>query len=173
MKLGIVVGSIRKGSYNRRLGEKVQSFLPDDIEVEFLEIKDLPFYDEAYDEGETPEIYQAFRNKLKACDAFLFITPEYNRSFSGVLKNALEVGSRPYGLSKWKGKRAGVIGSSVGPYGAIVGVTELRRVVSHMMMDTIEQPELCVPFVDKALETGSSDEFIKIFTDAFVAHLKK
>ena len=103
-KIGIIVGSLRKGSFTRSIANELKAQLPEGYEGEFLEIAQLPLFDQDYEAaGATPESYVDFRKQVESCDAFIFATPEYNRSFPAAIKNALDVASRPYGSSKWNG----------------------------------------------------------------------
>ena len=109
IKVGVLVGSLRKESYTKKLAENLLEYFPEDYETEFIEIGNLPFYNEDLDAGDPPEEYVKFREKMHDKDAFLFVTPEYNRSVPAVLKNALDVGSRPYGISVWAGKTGAIV----------------------------------------------------------------
>jgi len=115
-KVGIIAGSIRKDSVSKKIGEKVGEMFPQGFEARMIEIGNLPHYNEDIDvEGSTPAEYTSFRNTLREMDAILFVTPEYNRSIPGVLKNAIDVGSRPYGASSWDGKPAAIISHDLIP----------------------------------------------------------
>src|SRR5690554_1740965 len=104
IKVAVLVGSLRKESFSRKLANNLVELFPEDYKLEFVEIGNLPFYNEDYDaENNAPAEYNTFRSKMKEMDAVLFVTPEYNRSMSAVLKNALDVGSRPYGDSVYDG----------------------------------------------------------------------
>src|SRR5699024_8788023 len=114
-KIGIFVGSLRKDSFSKKVAKHVDELIPEKYETSFIEIGNLPFFDQDFEgELETPEEYKTFRNTIKDLDAVLFVTPEYNRSIPAVLKNALDVGSRPYGESVWDGKPAAIISASPG-----------------------------------------------------------
>ena len=104
-KIGVLVGSLRKGSYSRAVAKALMSTLEDGYEAEIIELGDLPIYNQDFEiENKVPESYTTFRNKLDEMDGFVFVTPEYNRSVPALMKNAIDVGSRPYGESKWDGK---------------------------------------------------------------------
>ena len=111
LRIAVVVGSIRKDSYNRRFAEALARLAPAGVEFNFLRIDDLPHYNQDDDNDNAPEV-KRFKAEVEAADGVLFVTPEYNRSFSGVLKNAIDQASRPYGQSKWKGKPAAIVSVS-------------------------------------------------------------
>lgn len=136
----VLVGSLRKESLNRRFAEALIRFAPADLSFRFLNIN-LPLFNQ--DEENTPtEAVARFRESVKAADGVVFVTPEYNRSISGVLKNAIDTGSRPYGQSVWAGKPAAVMGVSVGPFGTSMAQQHLRNVLAHLDMPTLGQPEM-------------------------------
>lgn len=139
-KLGIVVGSLRKESYSKKIAKNVAELLPHNCTAELIEIGGLPLYSEEYDDN-PPAEYRTFRTQVKGCDAILFVTPEYNRSIPGVLKNALDVGSRPYGQSVWAGKPAAIISQSVGNLGGFGSNHHLRQVLTFLDMPALQQPE--------------------------------
>lgn len=172
-KIGVLVGSLRKGSFNRMTAEQVVELLPEGYEAEFLEIGQLPFYNEDIDAGDSPAEYVEFREKLEKYDAFLFATPEYNRSTPAVLKNALDVGSRPYGASKWDGKPAGVISVSPGAIGGFGANHHLRQSLVFLNMPVVQQPEVYLSNVmalidDEGKLLSATIEFLQMFVDAFV-----
>ena len=112
-KIGIVVGSLRKESINRQLAQAVAKLLPADFSAEFIEIGDLPLYNQDLD-GNQPAVVGAFKQHIEQQHGIIFVTPEYNRSIPGVLKNAIDHGSRPYGQNSWNGKAVGIMGTSTG-----------------------------------------------------------
>jgi chromate reductase, NAD(P)H dehydrogenase (quinone) len=125
-KIAVLVGSLRAGSLNRKIAELLVRLRPNDLSLEIVGIADLPFYNEDIEEN-APREWQEFRERIKAADAVLFVTPEYNRSVPGVLKNAIDVGSRPYGASVWNGKPGGVITASPGAIGGFGAITTSAR----------------------------------------------
>ncbi len=136
----VLVGSLRKESLNRRFAEALARLAPADLSFRFLDIN-LPLFNQ--DEENTPtDAVARFRESVKAADGVVFVTPEYNRSISGVLKNAIDTGSRPYGRSVWAGKPAAVMGVSVGPFGTSMAQQHLRNVLAHLDMPTLGQPEM-------------------------------
>lgn len=141
-KIGFIVGSLREGSYNKLVAKKFAELLPEGFEATFIEIGQLPFYNEDLEtEGNVPEAWTAFRNELKAVDGVYFFTPEYNRSVPAVLKNALDVGSRPYGQSAWGGKPALVVSVSPGAVAGFGANHHLRQSLVFLDMPTLQQPE--------------------------------
>lgn len=172
-KVGIVIGSLREASYSRRLAKEFMKLFPEDYEAEIVEIRDLPLYNEDWDQGEPPQEVVEFRKKLKECDAFVFVTPEYNRSIPGVLKNAVDVGSRPPGQSKWLQKPAAVISNSPGVYGGFGANHHLRQALVFSDMPLVQQPEVYLSAIDKAWdEEGNFNErtkgLLQKLMDAFV-----
>src|SRR5580704_4784050 len=115
--VAVFVGSLRKGSFNRLTAKALAALAPSALQLEIVEIGQLPLYNEDDDHGAPPAAWVAFRERVRAADAVLFVTPEYNRSVPGVLKNALDVGSRPYGHSAWNGKPCAVVSVSPGAIG--------------------------------------------------------
>jgi len=140
-KIAVLVGSLRKESINRRLARALQTLAPADFVFDHLRIDDLPFYNQDFDGG-YPEICQRLKGEIRAADALLFVTPEYNRSIPGVLKNAIDIASRPYGHSAFTGKRAGVIGASIGAVGTACAQQHLRNVLAYLDVATLGQPEV-------------------------------
>ena len=141
-KIGILVGSLRKESFSKKIAANVVALFPEGYETEFVEIGNLPFYNQDYDnENNVLAEYTTLRNKIKELDAVLFVTPEYNRSVPAVLSNALDVGSRPYGASVWNGKPAAIISQSPGNLGAFGANHHLRQILTCLNMPVVQQPE--------------------------------
>jgi chromate reductase len=142
IKIGIIAGSLRKASFCRKLANNVLAMLPSGFEANIIEIGNLPMYNQDYDdEGKTPPEWDTFRNQIKSCDGFLLITPEYNRSIPPVLKNAVDIASRPYGKNVWDGKGGGIISLSVGKLGAFGANHALRQVMVFLNVLLLQQPE--------------------------------
>ena len=141
-KVAVIVGSLRRNSHSSRLAGAIEAEAPKSLEFEHVEIGDLPFYNQDLDPNDAPAAWVAFRNQVRAADAVLFVTPEYNRSVPGVLKNAIDVGSRPYGKSVWSGKPAAVVSSSLGPIGGFGANHHLRQSLTFLDMPTLQQPEM-------------------------------
>ena len=134
-KVAVVVGSLRRESFNRQLAQAVISLAPADFTFEFLEIGNLPLYSQDYD-ADFPEVARNLKQKISEANALLFVTPEYNRSIPGVLKNAIDWGSRPWGHSAWGGKPGAVIGTSVGAIGTAIAQSHLRGVCAYLDIPT-------------------------------------
>ena len=177
-KVGIVVGSLRKESFSRKIAHNVTNMFPASCTTEMIEVDNLPLYREEYDDN-PPAEYTAFRSKIKSCEAILFVTPEYNRSIPGVLKNAIDIASRPYGQSVWAGKPAAIISQSIGGLGGFGSNHHLRQVLTFLDMPTLQQPEVYLSnspsFLDEKGQITNQDtiRYLQSFVDAFVAHIKK
>lgn len=139
-KIGMFVGSLRKESFNRKMALALMELAPSSLKLEIIEIGQLPLYNQDNDSN-PPEVYTAFRQAIKGCDGILFLTPEYNRSVPGVLKNALDVGSRPYGQSVWDGKPAAIMSVSLGAVGGFGANHHLRQSLVFLNVPTMQQPE--------------------------------
>jgi chromate reductase, NAD(P)H dehydrogenase (quinone) len=146
--VAMIVGSLRKDSLNRRMARNLESLAPQHLRMEIVEIRDLPLYDQDLD-ASPPKQWVAFRDRIRRASAVrirrasavLFVTPEYNRSVPSPLKNAIDVGSRPYGKSAWDGKPAGVVSVSPGALGGFGANHHLRQSLVFLNMPTMQQPE--------------------------------
>ena len=143
IQIAVLVGSLRKHSLNQKLAQALVKQAPEGYSFKWLAIGDLPLYNQDDDAAPAATV-QAFKAGLAACQGVLFVTPEYNRSIPGVLKNAVDHASRPYGQSVWAGKPAGVIGVSVGAIGTAMAQQHLRNVLAYLDMPTMGQPEAFV-----------------------------
>ena len=139
-KIAIVVGSLRKDSINRKVARSICAFASDRLDCEIVEIGELPLYSQDDDSDPPPE-YVAFRERIAAADGILFCTPEYNRGVPGVLKNAIDVGSRPYGRSVWDRKPAAIVSASPGAIGGFGANHQLRQACVFLNMPVMQQPE--------------------------------
>ena len=177
-KIGVVVGSLRKESFSRKIANNVAKLFPEGYEVEFIEIGNLPLYNEEYD-GNSPEEYVSFRETVSGVDAVLFVTPEYNRSVPGVLKNALDVGSRPYGESVWNAKPAAIISQSISNLSGFGANHHLRQSLTFLNMPVVQQPEVYLAnsqdLVDDSgnINNEQTVQFLQSFVDAFVDLINK
>jgi chromate reductase, NAD(P)H dehydrogenase (quinone) len=177
-QIGYVVGSLRKDSLNRKLATALIKLGPPDFTFKELRIGDLPLYNQDDDRAQAPEV-QRLKSELRAVDAVMFVTPEYNRSIPGVLKNALDHASRPYGQSAWAGKPAGIIGMSVGAISTAVAQLHLRTILAYLDMPTLGQPEAYLQnkegFFDDAgnIANGETKKFLHGWMDKYVAWVKK
>lgn len=171
-KVAILVGSLRKDSLNRKLANALISIAPAELQLEIVEIGDLPLFSQDF-EADPPQVVREFKQRIQAAGAVLFVTPEYNRSIPGVLKNAIDVGSRPYGKSAWNGKPGAVISVSPGAIGGFGANHHLRQSLVFLNVPTMAQPEAYIGnaaslFNDKGeLVEGSSRDFLGKFLQAF------
>jgi len=178
-QLGIVVGSLREGSFSESVAQYVAGLLSEQFDVDLVDISDLPMYNEDLDHaGQVPEAWSRFRSEMASIDAVLFVTPEYNRSMSGALKNALDVGSRPYGASIWNGKPGAVISVSPGAIGAFGANHHLRQVATFLNIAMMQQPEAYVGNITQSLTDGkvtgeSVQGFLLTFAQAFTQWVNK
>lgn len=169
-----LVGSLRAASLNLLLARSIHTLLADRFTFSIANIGGLPHYNEE-DEGKPPEQVEAFREMVTAADGFLFVTPEYNRSLPGVLKNAIDQASRPKGMNAWKGRPAGVIGASPGALGTCMAQQHLRNVLAPLDVHVMGLPEAYVQVPPGSiLPTGEiPDErlrpFITTWSQAFAA----
>jgi len=176
-KVGVVVGSIRKGSFSRALAKAMCGLNPN-LQCEILEIAQLPMYNQDLD-GSPPREWVDFKARIKACDAILFVTPEYNRSVPGVLKNAIDIASRPYGKSAWSGKPAAVMSVSPGAIGGFGANHHLRQSLVFLDMPTLQQPEAYVGGAADMFDEGGgfkkpeTRQFADKFMAAFAAWIER
>ena len=142
-RIAVVVGSLRRESWNRALAHAVISLAPADFSFEFIEIGNLPLYNQDYD-ADFPEVARRFKQSIEAVDGLLFVTPEYNRSIPGVLKNALDWGSRPWGTNSWARKPGAMLGTSPGATGTALAQQHLCNVLAYLDVATLAQPEMFI-----------------------------
>ena len=176
LQIAVVVGSIRKESFNRQFAEAFIKLAPPDVKFNFIRIDDLPLYNQDDDDNPAPQVTR-LREEINAADAVLFATAEYNRSIPGVLKNAIDHASRPWGKSVWGGKPVGVVGVSVGAAGTCMAQQHLRNVLAYLDMPTLGQPEMFLQWKEGLVQDGAigpdSKEFVQKYVDAFAAWVKK
>jgi len=153
--IAVIVGSLRKDSFNRRLANGLVKLAPPEFTFKQVTINDLPLYNQDDDGNDGPQV-QRLKSEIKSAQGLLFVTPEYNRSIPGVLKNAIDIASRPYGQSAWEGKPAGVIGISVGAIGTAVAQQHLRNVLAYLDVPTMGQPETFLQFREGMFEADGS-----------------
>ena len=177
INVAVVVGSIRKESFNRQFAEAFVKLAPADFKFSFVRIDDLPLYDQDSDAAPAVPAVARLRDEIKAADGVLVFTPEYNRSMPGVLKNAIDHGSRPWGQSVWGGKPAAVLGVSPGAAGTSMAQQQLRNVLAFLDMPTLGQPEMFLQWKDGLVEDGeigpTSKAFVQKFVDAYVAWVRR
>ncbi|MDR1629033.1 MAG: NAD(P)H-dependent oxidoreductase [Oscillospiraceae bacterium] len=141
-KIGILVGSARRGSFCQAIAGRLATLLPEGFEADFLKIDDLAMFLQDYDDdGAVPEAWARFRAQVRGYDAFIFVTPEYNRSVPPLLKNAVDIASRPFGQNTWKGKPAMVLAVSPGRVGGFAAFLHLRQILGSLNMRLLGYPE--------------------------------
>ena len=175
-QIAVIVGSLRRDSYNRRLATAVSRLAPSDFLFEEVEIGDLPLYNQD-DDAAPADSVRRLKAEIAAAQGLLFVTPEYNRSLPGVLKNAIDHASRPYGQSAWTGKPAGVLGASVGAIGTAMAQQHLRNVLAYLDVPTLGQPEAFIHAKDGLFDeagdlAASSRTFLQTWMDRYVAWVK-
>ena len=178
-KIAVLVGSLRKGSISRKVAHAMCSLASEGLQMDNVEIGDLPLYTADLDEKTPPAPWAEFRRRIAQSDAVLFVTPEYNRSVPGVLKNAIDVGSRPYGQSAWAGKPAAVVSVSPGALGAFGANHHLRQMLVFLDMPAMQQPEAYVGNAgalfgdDGRLTNPSTGEFLGKVMKSFAAWIDR
>src|SRR5438105_2399375 len=178
--VAVLVGSVRKESWNLKLAKAMQKVAPQNLKLEIVEIRDLALYNQDIDENpqNLPAPWIAFRNRLRLADAVLFVTPEYNRSVPGVLKNAIDVGSRPYGKSVFQKKPAAVASLTGGALGAFGANHHLRQMLVFLDMPPLQQPEIYLGGAAKMFDAEgnfvqeSTKELIVKFLIAFASWIE-
>jgi len=176
----VIVGSLRKASWTRRVATALARLAPASLKLEIVEIGDLPLYNQDLDdEHRVPQQWQVFRDRVSRADAVIFCTPEYNRSVPGVLKNAIDVGSRPYGKSAWSKKPAAVVSVSPGALAAFGANHHLRQSLVFLDMPTLQQPEVYLGGVASLVDAegnvlkDETKKFLTTFLDAFAVWIDK
>jgi chromate reductase, NAD(P)H dehydrogenase (quinone) len=178
--IATIVGSLRANSNSERIARAIAAEAPKDLGFDIVTIGDLPLYNPDLDAPTPPAAWTAFRSRIKSADAVLFVTPEYNRSVPGALKNAIDVGSRPYGQSAFAGKPAAVVSSSMGPIAGFGANHHLRQSLAFLDMPTLQQPEVYLGGVndgwfgaDGRLTRDDTRAFIGKFAQAFAAWIER
>jgi len=176
-RIAVIVGSLRRESFNRKFADALARLAPPDFGFTHLRIDDLPLYNQD-DDGHPADAVKRLKAEITAAQGLLFVTPEYNRSMPGVLKNAIDHASRPYGQSAWKGKPAGVLGVSVGATGTALAQQHLRNVLAYLDVPALGQPEVFIQHKDGLFDDAgnigeASRKFLQGWMDAFVAHVKR
>lgn len=179
VKIGVLVGSLRKESISKKIAINVMDLFPEGYEAEIIEIGDLPLYNQDYDDYDLPTEYVTFRKKMKEMDAYLFVTPENNRSIPAVLKNAIDVGSRPYDKNVWNGKTAAIISQAPSRLSGFGANHHLRQPLTCLNVQVLQQPEA---YIGNSLElldengkinNENAVQFLQSVVDAFVELIKK
>jgi chromate reductase len=172
-KIAILVGSLRKESFNRKIAHTLIKLAPASLEMKIIEIGQLPLYNQDSDESTIPEAWSKFRQEMENFDGVLFVTPEYNRSVPAALKNALDVGSRPYGKSIWDSKPGAVISVSPSQVGGFGANHHLRQSLVFLNVPCMQQPEAYLGDITKVMDEAgnitseSTQKFLSKFIEAF------
>lgn len=175
-RVAVLVGSLRRDSFNGRLAQAVRALAPAGLELVDIAIDDLPLYNQDDDERPAASVLR-LKDSIRACDGLLFFTPEYNRSVPGVLKNALDHGSRPYGQSVWAGKPAAIAGVSPGAIGTALAQQHLRSILAYLDVPLLGQPELYLQMRETLFDgphelSGSARPLVQSWLDRYVAWLR-
>ncbi|WP_299176728.1 NADPH-dependent FMN reductase [uncultured Brevundimonas sp.] len=179
VRVALIVGSLRHGSYSRAIALELKTLAAPTLALDMVEIGDLPLYNPDLETEDAPQAWTRFRAEVSGAEAVLFVTPEYNRSIPGALKNALDVGSRPYGHSIWSGKPAAIVSVSPGAIGAFGANHHLRQPLVFLDMPVMQQPEAYLGNVadllddDGRLKSDGTRDFLEGFTDAFAKWIEK
>jgi chromate reductase len=178
-KVGVIVGSLRRGAFTRLMARALPELAPPSLQFSEIEIGDLPLYNEDLETSTPPAQWTRFRQQVQSADGILFVTPEYNRSIPGALKNALDVGSRPWGQGAWNGKPAAVVSQSPGALGGMAAAHHLRQVLLAVNVAAMPHPEAYIPAVatlfdeNGRLQNPQLREFMTDFLEAFAGWLDK
>jgi chromate reductase len=170
VKVVVLVGSLRKDSINKRLARAVERLAPENFNFEHVRIDNLPLYNQDFD-GDYPAECRRLKQQIEAADAVLFVTPEYNRSIPGVLKNAVDIASRPWGTNSFARKPAAVIGASIGATGSALAQQHLRNSLTFVDVTMLAQPEVFIQFKDDSLidaEGNITNEGTRKFLQGFI-----
>ena len=177
-KVAVLVGSLRQDSYNRRLARAVEKLAPKELKFDYVRIDDLPLYTQDFDASYPPNA-QRLKQDIESAQALLFVTPEYNRSVPGVLKNAIDIASRPWGKNSFAGKPGAVIGTSIGSIGTAIAQQHLRITLGYLDVPTLGQPEVFVHFQndliapDGTIANDSTKKFLQGFVDTYVKWVER
>ncbi len=177
VKIAVVVGSLRRDSMNRTLALAIEKLAPPRFSFAHLSLGDLPLYNQD-DDANPADSVKRLKAAISASQGLLFVTAEYNRSMPGVLKNAIDHASRPYGQSAWAGKPAGILGASVGAGGTCMAQQHLRNTLAYLDVPTLGQPEAFIQFKDGLFDksgeiSGDSRKFFQTWMDRYVAWIEK
>jgi len=173
-KIAVIVGSLRKDSFTRKVAQSMIELAPAGFNMEIVEIRDLPLYNQDDETDNPPAAFTAFRERIQQADGILFCTPEYNRSVPGALKNAIDVGSRPYGKASFADKPCAVVSVSPGALGGFGANHHLRQMLPFLNMPCMPAPEAYVgnvaaKYEGERLVDDSSRDFFKTFVNTFAA----
>lgn len=177
-RIAVIVGSLRRDSINRKLADALAGLAPAGVSLEPLRIDDLPSYNQDDDANQAAPV-RRLKDQITASQGLIFVTPEYNRSIPGVLKNAIDHASRPYGKNAWAGKPAGVLGASIGAIGSALAQQHLRNVLAYLDMPTLAQPEVFLQVkddffdADGGIANASTRTFLQDWMDRYVEWVRR
>ena len=174
--IAVIVGSLRHDSFNRKLASAVAKLAPPEFSFRQVEIGDLPLYNQDDDTNQAESV-KRLKKEINGAQGLLFVTPEYNRSIPGVLKNAIDHASRPYGQSAWAGKPAGVLGASPGATGTAMAQQHLRNILATLDVPTLGQPEAFIQAKDGLFDGAGnigagSKKFLQNWMDRYAVWVK-
>jgi chromate reductase len=178
MKIAVLVGSLRKESINRKLAHALEKLAGDKLAFEYINIGDLPLFNQD-NEKDYPPAATKMKDQIRSADGVLFVTPEYNRSIPGVLKNAIDTASRPYGTNAFAGKPGAVIGTSQSSAGTALAQQHLRNVCVFLDIPMLQQPESFIQYKegliapDGSITVDSTREFLQGFVDKYAAWVER
>ncbi|NGM87823.1 NAD(P)H-dependent oxidoreductase [Parapusillimonas sp. SGNA-6] len=176
-QIAVIVGSLRKESINRKVAQGLMQLAPASLSMELIEIGQLPLYNQDYDD-DSPDAYVDFRNKIAASDAVLFVTPEHNRSMPAAMKNAVDIGSRPYGKSVWNAKPGAIISASPSLQGAYGATQHLRQSLTCLNIYCMPNPETYLSQADKLFDpagemTETGKALLRRFIEAYASWVQR
>ena len=176
--IAVLVGSLRKDSFTRRVANSLIAVAPGELQLEIVELRDLPLYNEDDETDTPPQSFTVFRDAIRKADGILFCTPEYNRSVPGSLKNAIDVGSRPYGKAVFADKPAAIVSVSPGALGGFGANHHLRQMLPFLNMPAMPAPEaylggIATKFDGDRLTDDSLRDFLQTFVDTFAGWVEK
>jgi chromate reductase len=176
--VAVLVGSLRKESINLKVARAVERLAASELKFDYIRIDDLPLYTQEFDSA-YPPVCTRLKESIKGADALLFVTPEYNRSIPGVLKNAIDIASRPWGTNSFARKPGAIIGASVGSPGTSMAQQHLRNVLAYLDVATLPQPEVFIHFKEGLCDSdgkiGNADtqKFLEGFVEHYVSWIKR
>jgi chromate reductase, NAD(P)H dehydrogenase (quinone) len=176
--VAVIVGSLRKESFSLKIANALAKLAPDTLKLNVVTLHGISFFNQDL-EGAPPADWVKFREMLQASDAVLFVTPEYNRAISGVLKNAIDVGSRPYGKSSFNGKPTGIVSNSPGPLGGVSAAKHLQNILPGICGPIMQQPEIYLNNVGDAFDDKGDlikeplQKVLKQYIDAFAVFIER
>jgi len=177
-QIAVFVGSLRADSLNKKLAKNLEELAPEGVTFTYVDISSLPLFNQDLEASAFPAQARAMKDVVEASDGVLFVTPEYNRSIPGVLKNAIDWASRPWGTNSFDGKPAGIVGASMSPLGTALAQAHLKDILIYLNTKLLGQPEVYFAaahdlFDENGVVIESSNDFLKKYIDAYIAHVNK